>query len=52
MEFIPVNTQVYVPALPAQETDLLAAVAAEPAVTLIDETDEVGYEKVHSKPAG
>ncbi len=42
LEFIPVSMQVYVPALPAQEVALPAAVAAEPAVTLIAETEDAG----------
>ena len=42
LEFTPLRMQVYAPALPAQATDLLAAVAAEPAATPIWDTEAEG----------
>ena len=42
LEFTPLRTQVYAPALPAHATDLLAVVATEPAATLIADTAAEG----------
>ena len=42
LAFTPLRRQVYAPALPAQATDLLAVVAAEPVATLIWDTEAEG----------
>ena len=45
--FNPASRHIYDPALPEQTTDLPAAVAAVPAVMLIDAISAAGYVSVH-----